>query len=40
MKALNMWIIAAPTMRLALHEWMERMSQPNETCVMMKCTLS
>jgi hypothetical protein len=35
-----MWIMAAPTMRFALHEWIERMSQPNETWVMMKRTLS
>ena len=31
---------AAPIIRFALHEWMERISQPNETSVIRKRTLS
>jgi hypothetical protein len=31
---------AAPTIKFADHEWMERISHPKGTRVMMNCTLS
>src|SRR5579883_3485706 len=39
-KTLNIWAMAVRIMTLAPQEWMERISQPNRTRVMMYCTLS
>ena len=35
-----MWAKAVKIIRFADQEWIDRISQPNRTCVIMYCTLS